>query len=738
MNIRAILPLLALLAALAPLSGARATVVPAQVGAPRCFPEAPAITACIDGPIRAFWERQGGLPVFGYPLGPERNGVQRFERVRLERHPENPPPYDLLISRAGAEALARQGRDWQTFPKGDPAAPHYFPATGHAIAPQFWPYWSSHGLEFDGRPGTSFNESLALFGMPLSEPAMETNGAGETVLTQWFERARFEYHPDKPPAYRVLLGLLERESDAPADVFAAGGFIRPAGAQLVLNGQPVRLKGVNYYPQGRPWWEMWDVWDGVQMARELRQARDDLGINTVRILLPYSLDGSTEKQGIVNDDLLRGLRQASQIAGDLDLRLIVTLFDFYNDFAPAGTPQAARDVAYLRAVVGNFVGDDRIIAWDVHNEPDHYDLWQRGGAPQVLDWLGRMADEIHRLDPNHMVTVGIGTSENLWQAGPDGRTPLDYSDLVSAHIYNAGDVVRQLDAVRAHSGKPILLGEFGWPTGPGCIQRDYTEAEQVRVYRDTLAAADGRTVGALAWTLRDFDPGPTRRYDTREEHYGLYRPDGSLKPAAEALRAWPAMPLPSALRTSEPITAEPPNRPDGPLAPVAVPGSPFYVKGWFRQAWELLGGSESFGLPLDEAFVPPPTGPKDERRIQYFEGAVLEFHPEAAGTLGFERLLPPDKAKLMIVPLPIGQAAVAARGLPGGSFAVARVFKSFYKRLNGRWRFGAALTDTLVEDVDGGPATVQYFERGRLEVRADGHPQVSKLGAWAFATNCGG
>jgi uncharacterized protein YkwD len=40
---------------------------------------------------------------------------------------------------------------------------------------------------------------------------METNQAGDRVLTQWFERARFEWHPDRPAEYRVLLGLLGRE-----------------------------------------------------------------------------------------------------------------------------------------------------------------------------------------------------------------------------------------------------------------------------------------------------------------------------------------------------------------------------------------------------------------------------------------------------------------------------------------------------------------------------------------------
>ncbi len=40
---------------------------------------------------------------------------------------------------------------------------------------------------------------------------MERNSSGDTVLTQWFERARFEYHPDKPEPYKVLLGRLSAD-----------------------------------------------------------------------------------------------------------------------------------------------------------------------------------------------------------------------------------------------------------------------------------------------------------------------------------------------------------------------------------------------------------------------------------------------------------------------------------------------------------------------------------------------
>jgi hypothetical protein len=35
-------------------------------------------------------------------------------------------------------------------------------------------------------------ESLALFGLPLSDPMQETLGDGKTYTVQYFERARFE------------------------------------------------------------------------------------------------------------------------------------------------------------------------------------------------------------------------------------------------------------------------------------------------------------------------------------------------------------------------------------------------------------------------------------------------------------------------------------------------------------------------------------------------------------------
>jgi hypothetical protein len=183
----------------------------------RCFPET---SQCISGRIREFWEQNGGLPVFGFPTTDQHEElvegkpfqVQWFERNRLELHPENQRPYDVLLGRLGVDRLAQQGRDWFTFPKGgEQDGCRHFAESGHTVCGAFLGYFRAHGLDLS-QPGVSEAESLALFGLALSEAADEVSPTdGKTYLTQHFERARMELHPENQPPFNVLLGLLGNE-----------------------------------------------------------------------------------------------------------------------------------------------------------------------------------------------------------------------------------------------------------------------------------------------------------------------------------------------------------------------------------------------------------------------------------------------------------------------------------------------------------------------------------------------
>lgn len=182
----------------------------------RCFPET---GFCISGRVREFWEQNGGLPVFGFPKGPQQETLvegkpiqaQQFERNRLEIHPENARPYDVLLGRLGADRLAQLGRDPFILPNSEPQPNcRYFTETQQNVCGDILAAWHDNGLEFDQDSGKSEAENLALFGLPLSDLQTEELD-GKTLQVQWFERARFELHPENQPPYTVLLGLLGNE-----------------------------------------------------------------------------------------------------------------------------------------------------------------------------------------------------------------------------------------------------------------------------------------------------------------------------------------------------------------------------------------------------------------------------------------------------------------------------------------------------------------------------------------------
>jgi hypothetical protein len=170
----------------------------------RCFAET---GKCISGAIRVYWENTGGLPVYGYPitdLAIETNAegftgsTQWFERDRLEDH--SAEGIGVLAGRLGVQKLAMEGRPWESLPKvpGGPPGCRWFVETGHSLCEPFLSYWEQ-------------NNSLTLFGFPISEPMVETNAAGFTGTVQWFERRRMEWHPNNQPPYNILLGLLGNE-----------------------------------------------------------------------------------------------------------------------------------------------------------------------------------------------------------------------------------------------------------------------------------------------------------------------------------------------------------------------------------------------------------------------------------------------------------------------------------------------------------------------------------------------
>jgi hypothetical protein len=156
-----------------------------------------------------FWDNNGGLPIFGYPLTDDSvedgRTTQYFERQRFELHPDNERPFDVLLGHLGRQAAEeRDLLDSEAFQPAEEGSTgddcRYFEQTGHNVCHGFLNYFDSYGLNL-GDEGVSERESVMLFGYPISE-AFEDPETGMTV--QYFERAKLEYHPENEEPWDVI------------------------------------------------------------------------------------------------------------------------------------------------------------------------------------------------------------------------------------------------------------------------------------------------------------------------------------------------------------------------------------------------------------------------------------------------------------------------------------------------------------------------------------------------------
>lgn len=156
----------------------------------------------VGGAFLRFFDERGGLDIFGYPRTDEildgGRTVQYFQRSALEFHTAHAgSPYEVQLALLG-DTLTADRRPFPTVEPFDDTNEHvYFPETGHGLHYAFLDYWRTRG-------------GLDTFGYPISEELEEVNddGSGRAYTVQYFQRARFEYHPELPPEYHVSLGLL--------------------------------------------------------------------------------------------------------------------------------------------------------------------------------------------------------------------------------------------------------------------------------------------------------------------------------------------------------------------------------------------------------------------------------------------------------------------------------------------------------------------------------------------------
>jgi beta-glucuronidase len=194
-----------------------------------------------------------------------------------------------------------------------------------------------------------------------------------------------------------------------------------------------------------------------------------------------------------------------------------------------------------------------VIAWSVANEPLPPNLMQRMRgqdrspvAPETTVFFQTLIDDAHRLDPTRPVTLaGIGGCPLDWLA---------LCDMVMINRYygwysqsgqldaGAEALARELDALHARFGKPIIISEFGADTLPG-VHSDpptlWSEEYQVEFLRRYLDVAATRpfVAGLHVWNLADFKTAQAIMRAGGMNHKGVFTRDRQPKMAAHFLRS---------------------------------------------------------------------------------------------------------------------------------------------------------------------------------------------------------
>ncbi len=159
--------------------------------------------------------------------------------------------------------------------------------------------------------------------------------------------------------------------------------------------------------------------------------------------------------------------------------------------------------------------------------------------------------------------------------------------------------------------------------------------------------------------------------------------------------------------------------------PSGAPGAVYFKESGhnvafaFLQAFRADGGLEVLGYPRTEALD------LNGRTTQFFQRAVMEYHPEASGT--------PGEVTLRLLGSELNQGRQFAAASPGkndpthhffpeSGHNVASGFLKFFSNHGGAAVLGYPISEEMPDRLpDGAIHTVQYFQRGRLEF----HPELS-------------
>jgi len=289
------------------------------------------------------------------------------------------------------------------------------------------------------------------------------------------------------------------------------------------------LVGSNYIPANAiNELEMWqaDSFDPQRIDLELGWA-ESIGLNTMRVFLhdlPWQQDAEGFRKRI--DTFL-------QIAAKHHIKPLLVLFDSCWDANPQlgkqrdprpgvhnsgwvqspGTKalqhqaQYPRLERYVKGVLGAFAKDDRIIGWDVWNEPDNSnggrdgDLEPETKTEIVLKLLPRVFEWARAMHPTQPLTGGVWKGD--WSS-PDRLSPvekiqIELSDVISFHNYDKSEEFEKRVLWLQQYHRPILCTEYMARSNGSTFQGTLPIARKYRVAAINWGLVAGKTQTYYPW-----------------------------------------------------------------------------------------------------------------------------------------------------------------------------------------------------------------------------------------------
>ena len=279
------------------------------------------------------------------------------------------------------------------------------------------------------------------------------------------------------------------------------------------------LVGSNYIPAtASNELEMWqaDTFDPKRIDLELGWA-ESIGLNTMRVFLhdlPWQQDAAGFTKRI--DTFLA-------IAKKHHIKPMLVLFDSCWDPSPKLGPQlppqpgihnsrwvqspgaAALDdpaqyprlEAYVKGIVKAFGKDERVLAWDIWNEPDNTNMGSYGDhdpkdkVERVLTLLPQAFRWARQAGATQPLTSGVWKSGN-WapfeKLDPMEKVQIENSDVISFHGYEKPDEFERRVKLLQTYNRPIICTE-------------YMARGNNSTFEGTLPIAKREHVGAINWGL---------------------------------------------------------------------------------------------------------------------------------------------------------------------------------------------------------------------------------------------